>query len=261
LPSLSDEPWSEERVDWLGRTYRQREIHFRFSEKAPAKRSNGADWKCLASQSARKWWRGLQDKNQGFFKHLERKCHDIKYDTNNGPKSAFSVSSDGDFAHNIFVYASVQQREWCSGGAASPTPGAANTYDYGTWHCDGGPSTVFCALGLDGARQLQAEASDGSVFTVDLPAGSFYISSPSGFWHTVEPIFTRDCTTTTQTSLIMRSACLLRRISGGRHTVNKDGMIKSSSGMPYATKSGFELLCRQVCDTISTVLKDDEFRL
>ena len=262
LPMVQARPWSKDRVDYKGRVYRQREVFFRLSEKAPARDSNGASWKSLGSKAAQHWWKQLHVKNKVFHERLERECRDVQYHTDEGPKNVFEVLERGFFAHNIFVYASVQERRWHDQqDMKSATRGGGNTYDYGTWHCDGGPSTIFLAVSLDGSRSLEIETTDKEVLRQQLEPGSFYVSSPSSFWHTVEPVIPDAGQPGSQTSLIVRSAVLLRRISGGRAKVNEDGQIERTHGMIFGTRRGFEDLSKRVSDIMQNVFSEVGFQL
>ena len=262
LPMVRAKPWSKNYVDCKGRVYRQRQIFFRLSKEAPKRDSNGGSWKALGSAAAQHWWKQLQAENKVFYECLERDCRDVQYDTDEGPKNVFEVLKRDFFAHNIFVYASVQERRWYDQQRKkSATRGGVNTYDYGTWHCDGGPSTIFLAVSLDGCRSLEIETVDKEVFRQRLEPGSFYVSSPSSFWHTVEPVIPDAGHSGSQTSLVVRSAVLLKRISGGRAKVNEDGQIERTNGMIYGTRRGFEDLSKRVSDIMQNVFSEVGFRL
>ena len=130
----------------------------------------------------------------------------------------------------------------------------------------GGPKTDislidYLAVALDGSRSLEIETIDKEVFRQQLEPGSFYVSSPSSFWHTVEPVIPDAGQSGSQTSLVVRSAVLLRRISGGRAKVNEDGQIERTNGMIYGTRRGFEDLSKRVSDIMQNVFSEVGFRL
>ena len=75
----------------------------------------------------------------------------------------------------------------------------------------GGPKTDislidYLAVALDGSRSLEIETIDKEVFRQQLEPGSFYVSSPSSFWDTVEPVIPDAGQSEGQTSLVVRSA-------------------------------------------------------
>eukprot|EP00928_Gymnodinium_smaydae_P090955 TRINITY_DN74661_c0_g1_i1.p1 TRINITY_DN74661_c0_g1~~TRINITY_DN74661_c0_g1_i1.p1 ORF type:complete len:285 (-),score=31.57 TRINITY_DN74661_c0_g1_i1:262-1077(-) len=208
-------------------THRQKESFFRMNESVPGKKTNGGDWRKLAPLAAQQAWAELAKQNSGFYQKV-KKLTRAKYSTNKGPQKAFEAKPE----KALFAYAAVQRR-WLKGRKV------------GTFHCDGGPSLIFLAITLEGERILEVEDSNGQCKQIHLRAGDWYLSSPACFWHRLLPVKGGESPCTT---LILRSALLTRRLSGGREA--KDG--KRSHGMPYATKACFEKLASSVADIIES---------
>eukprot|EP00931_Biecheleriopsis_adriatica_P031187 TRINITY_DN18315_c0_g1_i1.p1 TRINITY_DN18315_c0_g1~~TRINITY_DN18315_c0_g1_i1.p1 ORF type:complete len:524 (-),score=93.21 TRINITY_DN18315_c0_g1_i1:104-1675(-) len=265
LPLLETVAWGPWALDDSQRWSRQRQVYVKLSKKAHFLKSNGGDWLNPAPREARKWWNELCNVNTDFFQRIEGRCKDVKFTMKNQASvetevDAFLNMAPGEFKHNLLTYATVQQKEFAQDSGSRPASSdqaeAHNSYDYGAWHVDGGPSSLFLAASLQGSRTLQIENSAGHRMQKILDPGSFYISQPSGFWHSVD----FHGSSASFTSLILRSGVLKRRISGGREQV-KNGIRTRSRGMVYATRAGFEQLSSIVSDVIAETFQECDFQL
>ena len=112
------------------------------------------------------------------------------------------------------------------------------------FHVDGGPSLVFLCLTLEGERILEIETTEGRR-RIHLRAGDWYLTSPACFWHRVLAV---PAGSEASTSLLLRSAVLIRRLSGG-------GLFKRrpevrSPGWPNAARRSLEELAPQIAQII-----------
>lgn len=233
--------------------YKQKEAFFRMCPEVPQLASNGGDFKQLAPADCHAWWAQLASKNAAFYQALEQNCAALRYDTNQGKQPAFLVKKPN-FGKNLFAYMTLQQREWPE--TKKPGPGRTSSekevqserspnYVAGAWHADGGPSSIFLAVTLEGDRVLEVENADGEVHQLHLKPGDFYVSQPSSFWHNVRFVEGKRGGPPSL-ALIARSAVLKRRLSGGR--TQSDG--KRTPGMTYKTKKCFEEMSAKVRDCI-----------
>ena len=112
------------------------------------------------------------------------------------------------------------------------------------FHVDGGPSLVFLCLTLEGERLLETETTEGRR-RVHLRPGDWYLTSPACFWHRVLAVPGGPESSTT---LLLRSAMLIRRLSGGGHDKLRPEV--RNHGMPHATRRGFEHLAPEIARII-----------
>lgn len=218
----------------------------------------------------------LLENNPDMLEKVE-KLMDATHSSAKGPQPAFAASQAKDA---IFPYMCLQRR-WPH-QTAPPLPehpdddataGGSNDDGSGSdgvenaksskamkaghveagipWHVDGGPSICFMALTLEGTRTVEIETVDietGATKTkrFTFRPGDWYWSSPSCFWHRVSSICKGKSGGAVSTTLLLRSAILMRRISGGRITATG----RKTNGMKYATKECFCKLAPAFADII-----------
>ncbi|CAJ1386848.1 unnamed protein product [Effrenium voratum] len=206
-------------------------------EAVPKGKVSAGPYHQLAPPEVRSLVDEILQKNEHMLRKVE-KLMGATHDSTRGPVPAFSASSARDA---VFPYICLQRR-W---------PAEAN---FVPWHVDGGPSVCFLALTLEGMRTVEIETFQkrrgcrkglGKAKTkrFTMRPGDWYWSSPSCFWHRVTSI-----SESVSTTLLLRSAIMLRRISGGRVTATG----KKTKGMKYATKDCFCKLAPAFANIIKT---------
>jgi len=212
------------------------------NDRVPKTKVSAGPYKRLAPEGVRKWVGQLLDKNQDMLTRIAE-FSNVTHDSTQGPVPAFAVmSGENRIRDCIFPYICIQRR-W------------PMKDDDGTrliWHVDGGPSVCFMSITLEGQRVLEYEvwedvggAGRTAVKEMTLGPGDWYWSSPACFWHRVTSARNKK-SREVSTSMHLRSAIMLRRISGGR--VKADG--KKTAGMKYATKDCFVKLASKFADVI-----------
>ena len=121
--------------------YRQKEMFFRMCDQVPPVSSNGGCFKKLAPQACCEWWQQLAKNYKSFYSMLESRCAKLKYDTTKGKQFVFLAKKT--FQDNLFSYVTLQQREWPEQRRETTARKRGSvTFKPGTWHADGGPSTI-----------------------------------------------------------------------------------------------------------------------
>jgi hypothetical protein len=211
------------------------------NERIPKTKVSAGPYKRLAPEGVRAWLGQFLEKNRGILTKIA-KFSSATHDSTQGPKPAFAVSGGKNcIRDSIFPYICVQRRWPMKDTDGTRLP----------WHVDGGPSICFMTITLEGTRVLEFETwvekegvGKAVVKKMELRPGDWYWTSPTSFWHRVTSAKQQGVST----SMHLRSAIMLRRISGGR--VNAKG--KKTAGMKYATKDCFVKLASKFADVIST---------
>lgn len=194
----------------------------------------------------------LLEKNSEMLEKVD-KLMDATYSSTKGPVPAFAASRAQDA---IFPYMCLQRRwphQHQFSDSSSSTSSSSSSAGI-PWHVDGGPSMCFMALTIEGTRTVEIETVDhqtGETKTkrFTFRPGDWYWSSPSCFWHRVSSICQdRRLHAPVSTTLLLRSAILLRRISGGRITATG----RKTNGMKYATKDCYCKLAPAFADIIKS---------
>mmetsp|Transcript_18662 Transcript_18662/g.52100 ORF Transcript_18662/g.52100 Transcript_18662/m.52100 type:complete len:269 (+) Transcript_18662:159-965(+) len=204
---------------------------YRINEKVAARRANGTEFRKLAPAGIRHFVDHVRGKNPKLYEVL-RAQRGMSH--KHGDLQVKAVEADPDDA--LLCYAGLMR--WSTGQCTDP------------WHVDGGPSTVFLAVTLEGDRILEVEDADGRRTRHHFRPGDWYFSGPSCFWHRVLPVKGASAPATT---LILRSATLTKRLSGGR--ARDDG--ERSVGFIYGTRECFECLA----EVVANYLKKHGFRI
>eukprot|EP00931_Biecheleriopsis_adriatica_P078641 TRINITY_DN52069_c0_g1_i1.p1 TRINITY_DN52069_c0_g1~~TRINITY_DN52069_c0_g1_i1.p1 ORF type:complete len:329 (-),score=35.17 TRINITY_DN52069_c0_g1_i1:310-1296(-) len=203
-------------------------LAFRASEKVPQMRCNGAEFKRLAPQGLQRFARYLTKKNASLCAAV-RKVRGLTH--THGKEKVPVIPKSLTVEEALFSLVGIAQ--WTDGQAHDP------------WHVDGGPSTVFFNATVRGERILEVEDFHGRSKKIHMRPGDFYVSSPSCFWHRVLPVHGA---TEPAESLILRSAMLPKRLSGGRAKANG----RRSAGFVYDTKNVFEKVAAAVTKELTT---------
>lgn len=209
--------------------------------RVPKTKVSAGPYKHLAPEGVRGWVGQLLDKNKDMLAKIA-KFRNATHDSTQGPVPAFAVKAGKDSTRDcIFPYICVQRR-W-------PMKDKEGTRLI--WHVDGGPSICFMTITLEGSRVLEYEAWEEKggvgktvVKKIKLRPGDWYWSSPTCFWHRVT---SAGGNRGVSTSMHLRSAIMLRRISGGRVKANG----KKTAGMKYATRKCFLQLAAKFASLIS----------
>merc|ERR1712032_189672 len=101
--------------------------------------------------------------NETLVRKLMDNCAGLTYKTNaNARANPFLCPGESydEFMQNIFSYITPQERSWWRVSSDSDK-------SVSMWHADGGPSTIFMGITLEGSRILQVENTDGE--RMDLP--------------------------------------------------------------------------------------------
>lgn len=203
------------------------------NEQVPKGKVSAGPYRRLGPDEVRSVVDSFLDKNPEMLNKVE-KLMDATHSSARGPVPAFAAANAQDA---VFPYMCLQRR-W------PPEPHldvpVGQRLGLGIpWHVDGGPSICFMAVTLEGTRTVEVETIDertGDIKTKKFTfrPGDWYWSSPSCFWHRVGSICKKS-NDTVSTTLLLRSAIMLRRISGGRITAEG----RKTNGMKYATKDCF----------------------
>mmetsp|Transcript_76639 Transcript_76639/g.211718 ORF Transcript_76639/g.211718 Transcript_76639/m.211718 type:complete len:348 (+) Transcript_76639:62-1105(+) len=203
------------------------EAHFRTQADAPGAQTNGADFRAMAPREVQAFVQAFLDGNADFVRGLSAYGSSASaYRHKGGTASCFAQTSR--LASNFFAYGALQHfpRGACD-----------------VWHCDGGPGMLLLAVSVRGGRVLEFEDAAGNAQRLELPEGKAYLSSPACFWHCVKPLGHEPAT-----SLILRSAVLTGRYSGGRGSWEQRD--KGTSGYALQTKSVFEEAAQTIAGLI-----------
>lgn len=224
----------------------QCETFFRMSSDLPVVSSHGAQFKKVAGASARAWLDTCKRNNHRFLNAVYHKTKHVTYkafgkEVNVWSNAQGEIATKANVFSSAFGYAALQVRDFTSSSTH-------DNYNTVSSHVDGGPSSIFLAITLEGSRLFEIEDKDGNSIKVKLGPGSWYVSSPSAYWHKIKKADSDSCTV-----LVLRSGFLERRYSGG--TVNAKG--KRTCGWIQGSRIAFET----VMPRIHTIMMKEPFQM